>query len=121
MIKYLGSKRTLLPWITGLVRTVPDARSVLDLFSGTARVGHALKQQGFRVLANDHNAYAVANARCYVEADRERVAADASRLLAELQQLPGRAGWFTETYCRQARYFTPENGARTCLRSALSV
>jgi len=122
MIKYLGSKRTLLPWITGLVRSVPGASSVVDLFSGTARVGHALKQQGFRVLANDHNAYAVANARCYVEADRERVAADADRLLAELQQLPGRAGWFTETYCIRSRFIQPHNGARIeAIREAIAA
>ena len=122
MIKYLGSKRTLLPWITGLVRAVPHARSVVDLFSGTARVGHALKQQGFRVLANDHNAYALANARCYVEADRERVAADATVLLAELQQLPGRAGWFTETYCVRSRFIQPHNGARIeAIREAIAA
>lgn len=122
MIKYLGSKRTLLPWITGLVRAVPGATSVADLFSGTARVGHALKQQGLRVLANDHNAYALANARCYVESDRECVAAEARRLLTELQQLPGRPGWFTETYCIRSRFIQPHNGARIeAIREAIAA
>ena len=50
MIKYLGSKRVLLPQITRIVGAIPRATSVLDLFSGTSRVGHALKAQGFRVL-----------------------------------------------------------------------
>lgn len=121
MIKYLGSKRTLLPAILDVVRAVPGARTVVDLFSGTARVGHALKAAGYRVRANDHLAYAHALARCYVEADRERHARDAERLIAELNALPGRAGWFTETFCERARYFQPRNGARIeAIREAIA-
>lgn len=112
MIKYLGSKRTLVPAILDVVRAVPGARTVVDLFSGTARVGHALKAAGYRVRANDHLAYAHVLARCYVEADHETHARDAERLLAELSALPGRPGWFTETFCERARYFQPANGAR---------
>ena len=112
MIKYLGSKRTLVPAIVELVRAVPGARTVLDLFSGTSRVGHALKAAGYRVLANDHLAYAYTLARCYVEADRETWEADARRLVAELDRLPGRPGYVTETFCERARYFQPKNGAR---------
>ena len=66
-----------------------DVRTVLDLFSGTARVGHALKARGYRVHANDHNAYAAALATCYVAADRTRWGVRAERLIAELDQLPG--------------------------------
>ena len=73
MIKYLGSKRRLIPSIVGVVAALPEARSVLDLFSGTSRVGLALKAAGYRVVANDHNAYAATLARCYVQADRERL------------------------------------------------
>ncbi len=112
MIKYLGSKRTLIPTLLAAVRAVAGARTLLDLFSGTSRVGHALKREGYRVLANDANAYAETLARCYVEADLEDVAADALRLIAELDALPGRAGYVTETFCERARYFRPENGAR---------
>jgi adenine-specific DNA-methyltransferase len=112
VIKYLGSKRTLVPAILDVVRAVPGARTVVDLFSGTARVGHALKAAGYRVRANDHLAYAHALGRCYVEADRETHERDAERLVAELGALPGRAGWFTETFCERARYFQPKNGAR---------
>ena len=112
MIKYLGSKRTLLPEILATVARVEGTRSVLDLFSGTARVGHALKRAGYRVLSNDHNAYAHTLAACYVEADREDVVADAERLIAELNRLPGAAGYFTETFCVKARFFQEKNGAR---------
>src|ERR1051325_9085427 len=71
MIKYLGSKRLLVPRLVGAL-TAGGARTALDLFSGTSRVGHALKRAGLRVHANDHNAYAHAFARCYVAADARR-------------------------------------------------
>jgi adenine-specific DNA-methyltransferase len=112
VIKYIGSKRVLVPAIVELIRGLPGVTTVLDLFSGTARVGHALKATGYRVIANDHNAYAATLARCYVEADRADVLADAERLVAEFNGLPGRPGWFTDTYCVQSRFFQPKNGAR---------
>ncbi|GAA0605919.1 DNA adenine methylase [Craurococcus roseus] len=113
MIKYIGSKRLLLPRILDAVRAAaPPGATVADLFSGTARVGHALKAAGYRVVANDHNAYAHALATCYVQADAERLAEAARRALDDLSRLPGRAGWFTETYCVRSRYFHPSNGER---------
>jgi len=87
-------------------------RTALDLFSGTSRVGHALKREGVRVHANDHNAYAHALAGCYVAADARRWRAAATRLIAELDLLPGRKGWFTETYAVRSRYLKPANAAR---------
>lgn len=112
MIKYLGSKRTLVPTIRALVGQVPGVRSVLDLFSGTSRVGHALKADGYQVFANDHNAYAATLARCYVQADQGEHLEAATALLAELDALEGRPGWFTQTYCHDSRFFQPDNGAR---------
>ncbi|HKQ58172.1 MAG TPA: DNA adenine methylase [Candidatus Eisenbacteria bacterium] len=112
MIKYLGSKRLLVPRILEEVGRLEGVRTVLDLFSGTARVGHALKSHGYRVHANDHNAYAAALATCYVQADRGRWLEPAQRLIAELDALPGRPGWFTATHCERSRYLKPENGAR---------
>jgi len=87
-------------------------RTALDLFSGTSRVGHALKREGMRVHANDHNAYAHALAGCYVAADGRRWRAAATRLIDELDALPGRPGWFTETYAVRSRYLKPANAAR---------
>ena len=112
MIKYLGSKRRVLPHILESVEELPRGLRVLDLFSGTARVGLALKQRGHRVHANDHNAYAAVLAGCYVAADARRWRSRAARLIAELDRLPGRAGWFTETYCVRSRFLQPANGAR---------
>ncbi len=121
MIKYLGSKRRLIPSIVGAVASLPEARSVLDLFSGTSRVGLALKTAGYRVVANDHNAYAATLARCYVQADRERLRSDAALLVAELNALPGSPGYFTETYCERSRFFQPKNGQRVdAIREAIA-
>ena len=113
MIKYIGSKRALLGHVTGAVRAaLPDGGTVCDLFSGSARVGHALKGQGFRVWSNDHNAYAHALATAYVQADQERWAAPAQAILNELAALKPEAGWFTQAFCIDARFFHPDNGAR---------
>ncbi|RYE84411.1 MAG: DNA methyltransferase, partial [Myxococcales bacterium] len=122
MIKYLGSKRTLLPAIVETIGALGgEVRSVIDLFSGTSRVGHALKRAGYQVFSNDLNAYAHTLATCYVQADRERVERDAGRLIAEFNALPGQAGYFTATFCERARFFQPKNGARVdAIREAIA-
>ena len=113
MIKYIGSKRALLAEIVGAASAaLPDGGTVCDLFSGSARVGHALKKAGYRVWSNDHNAYAHVLATAYVQADRERWLERTEGVLAELRAVKPEAGWFTRTFCEEARYFTPENGAR---------
>ena len=115
MIKYLGSKRLLLPQILEAVRSIRGARTVLDLFSGTSRVGHALKRAGYRVVANDMLSFAHVLATCYVQADAEETLAPAESLVRELNAIPDSVcepGWFTDAYCAQARYFHPRNGAR---------
>jgi adenine-specific DNA-methyltransferase len=122
MIKYLGSKRALLDILCDAIARVAPGGHVLDLFSGTSRVGHALKRRGHRVTANDHNAYAHALARCYVEADLDDVFDEATRLIAELNRIEGRPGYFTETFCMRARFFQPRNGARIdAIREAIAA
>lgn len=128
MIKYLGSKRTLLPAIIEQVQRADGSRSdatratVLDLFSGTSRVGHALKGAGYRVIANDHNRYAHVLARCYVQADRQDVLHDAELLVGEFNRLRGAAGYFTSTFCEASRFFQPKNGERIdAVREAIAA
>jgi len=122
VIKYLGSKRTLLPLITEVIAELAPGGTVLDLFSGTSRVGHALKARGHRVIANDHNAYAHALATCYVQADAEDVLENAQLLVREFNTLPGRPGYFTHTFCQQSRFFQPHNGERIdAIREAIAA
>jgi adenine-specific DNA-methyltransferase len=85
-------------------------------------VGHALKAAGYRVLSNDHNAYAAALARCYVQADAADVLDDARRLVREFNAVRGLPGYFTETFCVKSRFFQPKNGARIdAIREAIAA
>lgn len=112
MIKYIGSKRLLVPRIVDIARALPRTRSAIDLFSGTARVGHALKDAGFQVHSNDLATYAATLARCYVQANAGPLETQAQEWIDALNALPGEPGYVTETFCVQSRYFRPENGAR---------
>jgi adenine-specific DNA-methyltransferase len=121
MIKYLGSKRTLVPLISRVAGHLPVA-SACDLFAGTTRVGQALRALGLQVHSNDLATYSEALGQAYIVADptldRERLAG----ILEELSALPGREGYFTEAFCRRARYFQPENGARIdAIRDAIDA
>jgi adenine-specific DNA-methyltransferase len=111
MIKYLGSKRTIVPDIVDIIRQCPNIRSVLDVFSGTSRVGFALKRKGYQVFANDLNGYAATLAKCYIETDIG-LAKVVQPLVLEMNRLPGSSGYFTETFCKQSRFFHPKNGER---------
>ena len=112
MIKYIGSKRVLIPTIVGLANLIPKVSTVLDLFSGTSRVGKAFKEADYRVTANDHLSYAYKLAQCYVEADKDKVAPKAEKFIKELNELSGISGYFTETFCVQSKFFQPHNGER---------
>lgn len=121
MIKYIGSKRALMPAVLAALDAGGGPGTVLDAFSGTARVAHALKARGYAVTANDHNFYAAVLARCYVEADAERHAAAADALIAALNAVPPRAGWFTQTYCVESRFLQPFNGEKVdAVRDAIA-
>ena len=72
----------------------------------------ALKGAGFRVDANDLSSYAATIARCYVQSDAGRSEREASRWIAKLNALPGEPGYITRTFCENARFFQPANGAR---------
>ena len=112
MIKYLGSKRNLVPAL-GAIATAADASTALDLFSGTTRVAQEFKRRGIFTTACDLASYSYQLARTYIETDADTVDLDALRAhLAKMSALEGKEGYFTETFCRQARFFQPHNGAR---------
>jgi adenine-specific DNA-methyltransferase len=111
VIKYLGSKRKLLGPISAVFADLAPGTRVLDLFSGTSRVSQALKQQGLYVCSNDHNLYAHTIARCYIEADAQSVFPEVAEAITELGNAKPQHGWFTKTYCEEARFFHPDNGA----------
>lgn len=112
MIKYLGSKRRLVPALRVLFEA-SGARTALDLFTGTTRVAQAFKETGARVTAVDCTRYASVFAACYVATDATAVDHQAlGDVVAELDALPGEPGYVTETFSRRSRYFQPHNAAR---------
>lgn len=112
MIKYLGSKRRLVPEL-GAIFEAAGATTALDLFTGTTRVAQEFCRRGAHVTAVDSAAYSEVLAQCYVAADADAVDADeVSEALQRLQALPARRGYVTEVFCEKARYFHPDNGMR---------
>src|SRR2546425_2889057 len=98
MIKYLGSKRRLVPVLGELLRRA-EASTALDLFTGTTRVAQEFKRRGARVWALDTARYSEVLARCYIATDAATVDSRAlDEALAHLNALPGREGYFTETF-----------------------
>jgi adenine-specific DNA-methyltransferase len=112
MIKYIGSKRRLVPILTRICQA-SGAHTALDLFTGTTRVAQAFKAHGVHVTAVDSARYAHTFARTYIEADAAATDVGALRAaVTHLNGLPGRPGYVTETFSRQARFFQPHNAAR---------
>lgn len=112
MIKYLGSKRTLIPVLSQLGQA-SGAKTALDLFTGTTRVAQAFKKLGMTVTASDVASYAECFGKTWIELDGESVnQGELADALAELESLPGKDGYFTQKFCVEARYFQPKNGER---------
>jgi adenine-specific DNA-methyltransferase len=112
VIKYLGSKRRLVPVLSELIGRA-GARTALDLFTGTTRVAQAFKSAGAEVTAVDTTRCASVLAQCYVATDADTVdRGGLERAVARLNALPGRAGYVTETFCVRSRFFQPANGER---------
>jgi adenine-specific DNA-methyltransferase len=112
MIKYLGSKRRLIPLLSTIARG-SGARTGLDLFTGTTRVAQAFKSLGMYVTAVDSARYAHLFARCYIETDGDAITSDElARALSYLTQLPGVEGYITATFSDSSRFFQRENAMR---------
>ena len=78
VIKYIGSKRRLVP-VLGELLSRAGAATAIDLFTGTTRVAQEWKRRGAFVTAVDSARYSAVMAECYIATD-----AGAGR--------PGRAG-----------------------------
>ncbi len=124
VIKYIGSKRRLVPAL-GVLAEASRARTALDLFAGTTRVAQAWKQLGLVVTAVDAARCSHVLARCYIEADPwadPGLLDQVGREIERLNALPGCPGYVTATFCEQARFFRPENGARIdAIRDAIEA
>jgi adenine-specific DNA-methyltransferase len=112
VIKYLGSKRRLVP-VLGDLATRAGAVSAADLFTGTTRVAQEWKRRGIEVWAVDSARYSAVLAECYVATDAERVdGAALGEALSHLRCLPGVDGYVTATFSLASRYFQEHNARR---------
>jgi len=112
VIKYLGSKRLLVP-VLGRMAEAVGARTAVDLFTGTTRVAQEFKRRGIEVTATDSASYSEVLSDCFIATDAKEI--DELALGAEIERLnalPGKSGYVTETFCTESRYFQPHNGAR---------
>ncbi|MFV0451919.1 MAG: DNA adenine methylase [Propioniciclava sp.] len=122
MIKYLGSKRVLVP-VLGALAAASGATTAVDLFTGTTRVAREFKRLGLAVTATDIASYSSVLADCYIATDATTVdREELAGILDRLNALPGRPGYVTRTFCEEARYFQPANGARIdAIRDAIEA
>lgn len=112
LIKYIGSKRVLVP-VLGDIAAATGAKTAVDIFTGTTRVAQEFKRRGLFVTASDIATYSDVLARCYIETDATKVDKDAlADVISDLNTLPPKPGYFTKTFCIDSRYFQPKNGAR---------
>ena len=112
MIKYLGSKRALMPVLETLF-DASGASTAADLFTGTTRVAGAMKQADMHVTAVDTASYSEVFSKTFIELDSSEV--DLSELtgaVSYLNSLTGSAGYFTEVFCEKARFFQVANGRK---------
>lgn len=99
-IKYAGSKLKLLPHILRLARNV-QPKTVFDGFAGTTRVSQAFAQTGCRVISNDCASWSKTFALCYLL--NTNPYSHYRELIAHLNGLSGKDGWFTENYGGDAK------------------
>lgn len=120
MIKYLGSKRTLVP-VLGHLAVAAEAKSALDLFTGTTRVARAFKQQGLQVTAVDTASYSEVFGKTWLQLDSNDFDHDGlETAMNRLNAMDGKAGYFTQKFCLEARFFQPSNGERVdAIREAI--
>jgi adenine-specific DNA-methyltransferase len=112
VIKYLGSKRSLLQVLDNLIATC-SPNTAIDLFTGTTRVGQAMKANGAFVTAVDTASYSEVFAKTFIELDGSSVnTQELKAAVSELNELSPKEGYFTRVFCQEARFFQPKNGAR---------
>lgn len=120
MIKYLGSKRRLVPTLVDLFLR-SGCQSALDLFTGTTRVAQALKRSGALVTAVDTARYSEIFGRCWISLCANEIDdSDLDDALTYLSHLTPVHGYFTDTFCIESRFFQRHNGIRIdAIRDAL--
>lgn len=120
MIKYLGSKRRLVPTLVDLFLR-SGCQTAVDLFTGTTRVAQALKRIGASVTAVDTARYSEIFGHCWISLCADEIdGRELDDALSYLSSLPPVHGYFTNAFCVESRFFQYHNGMRIdAIRNAL--
>jgi len=120
--KYIGSKQHLLDFISGVIaERAPEARSIADLFAGSAVVAYHFAARGMAVTASDTLYHNWVSAQCFMggkpgEVDWAKIEA----LIAKLDRLEPVRGYCFHEY--GGSYFTHENAGRIdAVREAIAT
>lgn len=81
-LRYMGSKKRLLPWIHQVLDTL-DFESAMDPFSGTGSVGYLMKSMGRRVISSDFLNFTSTVARATIENNSTRLDGKAIKRLID--------------------------------------
>ena len=116
-VKYIGSKRTLIPYILKAIEHIPKG-VMLDPFTGTTRVSQAFRKAGWDVFSGDISWASEAYAHLFLMATPEDLPILEERV-AILNGLEGQSDWITQNYCDViadkdgiVRVWKPKNGQR---------
>jgi adenine-specific DNA-methyltransferase len=94
-VKYLGSKKELLPYIGKITDDIGGITSAIDVFSGTTRVAQYFRQKGIRTTTSDLSWATSCYAGTFVHnGDNSHLAP----YVAEMNRLAGVDGWLTANY-----------------------
>lgn len=70
-MRYIGGKSLLLSDIEAVIKTLaPEAKTIIDAFSGSGAVAAYLKKQGYKVICNDFMYFSYVVLRAYAQLNR---------------------------------------------------
>lgn len=95
-IKYAGSKKKIIPYITEIISGLDGVKSVLDGFSGTTRVSQTFAKLGYDTTSNDISVWSEVFGNCYLKSTKPNKFYQ--EIIDYLNGLKGVDGWFTENY-----------------------
>ena len=117
-VRYLGSKRTIIPLILNEIDKLPlENKTAIDVFTGTTRVAQALRKQGFTVTTSDLNWASEVYSQAFICNPIPNY--HMGPYVAAMSAMPPKPGWITENYCEAVgkeenvvNVWHPKNGAK---------
>lgn len=104
-VKYIGSKREIVDDILQVVKNeAPQAKSIIDVFSGTTRVSQAFRKNGYTGIASDLSQASEIYSGCFLENENN---SHLQEIIDFLNSLSGYNGWITENYA--GRFWQEKN------------